>query len=94
MLETIFVLVACHVVGDYVLQNDFIANTKGSSWYHLFVHCVLYAVPFVIVFGWGWKIALIAAAHFPIDALKARYKKITYAQDQILHYFVLACYFV
>lgn len=94
MLETIFTLVACHMVGDYVLQNDFIASTKGSNWYHLFVHCALYTVPFVIVFGWGWKIALIVAAHFLIDALKAKYKKITYTQDQILHYLALVYYFV
>ena len=34
-------LVFCHLVGDYVLQSDFIAKTKGSNWYHLFVHCAM-----------------------------------------------------
>lgn len=54
MIETIFILIICHIIGDYLFQNAFIASTKGSNWYHLFVHCVLYAVPFFVVFGWCW----------------------------------------
>lgn len=42
MFETILLIIFCHLVGDYVLQSDFIAKTKGSNWYHLFVHCGLY----------------------------------------------------
>lgn len=94
MIQTMFTLISCHIVGDYVLQSDFIANTKGTNWYHLFVHCILYIMPFAIVFGWRWQTALIAVVHFPIDALKARYGKITYTQDQILHYFALLCYLI
>lgn len=44
--ETLFKLVMCHLVGDYVLQIDFIAKTKGENWYHLLVHCLLYCLPF------------------------------------------------
>ena len=51
-LHTIVLIVLCHLIGDYVLQCDFIAQTKGENWYHLFVHCALYCVPFLIVFGW------------------------------------------
>lgn len=29
LIETLFRLVMCHLVGDYVLQIDFIAKTKG-----------------------------------------------------------------
>lgn len=91
-LKTIFLIVACHMIGDYLFQNEFIANTKGSNWYHLFVHCILYAVPFAVVFGWCWQLALITVAHFPIDALKARWKKTTYAEDQALHYLLEMTY--
>lgn len=38
--ETLFKLVMCHLVGDYVLQIDFIAKTKGENWYHLLVYCL------------------------------------------------------
>lgn len=78
-------LVFCHLVGDYVLQIDFIAKTKGDNWYHLLVHCLLYILPFRIVYGADWKLAVLLVTHIIVDALKARYKKITYTQDQIAH---------
>ena len=83
----------CHLVGDYVLQIDFIAKTKGENWYHLLVHCILYVLPFRIVYGMDYRLAILFATHIVIDALKARYKRITYTQDQILHYAIaLALY--
>lgn len=85
MAEKVFCIIACHMIGDYIFQTDFIAKTKGQNWYHLFIHCVLYAVPFWICFGWGWQLAIITIFHFSIDALKARWKKITYWQDQTTH---------
>ena len=81
-------LVFCHLIGDYVLQTDFIAKTKGENWYHLFVHCVLYILPFRIVYGADYRLVILFATHIAIDALKARYKRITYAQDQIAHYII------
>lgn len=41
MFEKILVLVFCHLIGDYVLQCDFIAKTKGENRYHMLVHCLL-----------------------------------------------------
>lgn len=82
LLNTIF----CHVIGDYILQQDFIAKTKGNNWYHLFIHCVLYILPFRAVFGVDWRLAVLFITHFIVDALKARYKKVDYFTDQIIHY--------
>lgn len=81
-------LIFCHVVGDYILQQDFIAKTKGENWYHLFVHCMLYILPFRIMYGTDWRLAMLFITHIIIDALKARYKVINYITDQILHYAV------
>lgn len=75
MIEKIFVIILCHLFGDYVLQCDFIAQTKGSNWYHLLVHCFLYVLPFYICFGFDWRIILLLITHIVIDSLKARYKK-------------------
>jgi hypothetical protein len=88
-MEQIFILIICHLIGDYVLQNDFIAKTKGENWYHLFVHCALYIVPFFVAFGFGWYLLFLFATHISIDTLKARHKAIGYVTDQILHYIVL-----
>lgn len=86
MLENIFLVVICHLVGDYVLQNDFIAKTKGENWYHLFVHCALYVLPFYICFGFGIELAITFGQHYMIDAFKARYGALNYFEDQVLHY--------
>lgn len=92
MINRIIQTIMCHLIGDYVLQNDFIANTKGSNWYHLFVHCSLYILPFMIVYGITWKLGLIFVSHVIVDSLKARYNKINYTQDQVLHYIVSCVY--
>lgn len=80
-------LIFCHVVGDFVLQDDFIAKTKGDNWYHLIVHCILYVLPFRVIYGFGYRLLALFISHLVIDALKARYHKIGYAYDQFLHYF-------
>lgn len=94
IIELLLKLVFCHLVGDYVLQSDFIAKTKGENWYHLFVHCILYCLPFYVCFGIDWRLFIILAAHLIIDPLKARYKKISYTQDQVIHYITLLIYLV
>lgn len=92
-LGLVFILVMAHLVGDYVLQGDFIAKTKGENEYHLFVHCFLYLLPFML-FVQGWQLGLLFSSHVIIDSLKATYGKITYKTDQILHYLVLAIIFI
>ena len=91
-MQKAFDLIMCHLVGDYVLQCDFIANTKGKNLYHLLVHCCLYILPFYICFGISWKLAVVFVTHTIIDALKARYGKISYWQDQVLHYLICGIY--
>lgn len=82
-------LVLCHLVGDYVLQGDYIAKTKGENWYHLFVHSALYCLPFLIVYETTAFHFALFLSHMFIDSMKARYKKIGYVTDQSLHYLVL-----
>jgi hypothetical protein len=94
MLEKLFILILCHLVGDYVLQIDFIAKSKGTNVYHLLVHCFLYCLPFYIVFGFVWQLIPLLVLHITIDLLKARYKLIPYWLDQVLHYVTCLLYFI
>lgn len=94
MAKTLFILVICHLIGDYFLQSDFIAKTKGQNLYHLFVHCILYVVPFYIAFGLDLRLVIIFISHVIIDALKARYHAISYLGDQVIHYVIMIVYLV
>lgn len=84
-----FKLLVCHLIGDYLIQTDFIAETKGQNFYHLLIHCVLYLVPFIFVGVMENLLGFIFATHVAIDYHKAMDKKIDYMTDQILHYVVL-----
>ena len=93
-MDILLKLIFSHLIGDYVLQIDFIAKTKGSNWYHLFVHCVLYLLPFYLFFGLDYRLVVIFIMHLFIDSFKARYNKISYTTDQILHYLVTLIYLI
>jgi hypothetical protein len=56
-----------HLVGDYLLQNDWMAlNKKQSSW-HCFVHVLVYMVPFLFTGLLWWQIVLIGVQHYLQD---------------------------
>ena len=93
-MKIVFILLVSHFIGDYVLQTDFLAKTKGDNIWHLFAHSVLYSLPFMIAFGFDWKVPFIIGTHIVIDTLKARYKVINYVTDQALHLMVLMIYVI
>ena len=90
MIELLYKLLVCHFIGDYVLQLDFIAKTKGDNLWHMIVHCFLYTVPFAMLFGINQQLGVILASHYVVDVLKARGKIINYPTDQIAHIALLA----
>lgn len=106
--ELIFKLILCHLLGDYVLQVDYLAKTKGDNFYHLLAHCFLYAVPFYICFGFVWQLIPLISLHIIIDLLKAKkihifiYPKgnqkqiyvMPYWLDQLLHYLTCLLYLI
>lgn len=93
-IEKIYTLLTLHMLGDYVLQIDFLAKTKGTNWWHMLAHCLLYTGPFAVVFGFDWRVLWLLATHLVIDALKARWDKISYSQDQALHVIAMGVYFI
>ena len=88
ILRLALIYTMCHLVGDYVLQNDFIAKTKGVNTYHMFVHCMLYCLPFMF-FVPVWQVTIIYMVHVFTDMAKASFNKISYIQDQVIHYLTL-----
>lgn len=80
----LFALFICHLLGDYVLQVDYVAKQKATSWYHMVVHCTLYVSPFCWLLGAKYIIFL-WLSHFVIDVGKARYHLYDELNDQFLH---------
>ncbi len=57
----------CHLVGDYVLQTDWMARKKTSSLGVALIHALVYASPFTFITGWSWALAVIFGTHVLID---------------------------
>jgi len=59
-----------HLVGDYLLQNDWLAKNKKTSSFACFLHCWIYTLT-VGIFAWGslgtYSLCIILATHFLID---------------------------
>lgn len=94
MLEKIVQLIFCHLLGDYFLQTENLSKRKSEDWYHMFIHCALYSLPFYICFGFVWQLAVIFVSHMIVDSLKAVYHITNKTQDQVIHYLILPIYFI
>lgn len=63
-----------HVVGDYLLQSDWMAREKTTKWLPALVHAVLYATPFLLLRPSAVAWFMIAGSHLVIDRWRlARY---------------------
>jgi hypothetical protein len=64
----------CHLVGDYILQTDAMANRKTKSSLWALAHVVTYALPFLLITRSPAALGVIAGTHFFIDRFRlARY---------------------
>ena len=53
-----------HLIGDYLLQNDWMAKRKKTSSLVCAVHIVTYMLPFFFVEANWWQMTAIAVQHF------------------------------
>lgn len=92
VIRKLYMILVLHFFGDYILQPDFIAKTKGSNWWHLIVHCFVYSFPFAFYFGSDWRLIVVLVTHFIIDMLTHRFGIVDKICDQLLHLIVLTMY--
>ena len=93
-MESLYKVMICHMLGDYTLQKEYLADTKGSNPWHMIIHCFLYTLPYYLFFGFDWRLLLLLVSHFIVDTAKAKYNKINYVQDQIIHLLFAVVYLV
>jgi hypothetical protein len=56
-----------HAVGDYLLQNDWMARHKGGSHLAALTHVFFYSLPFLFLTQNPLTLVVIAGTHFAID---------------------------
>ncbi|QFF97784.1 DUF3307 domain-containing protein [Psychrobacillus glaciei] len=62
-----------HLIGDYLLQTNWMARNKSKKWLPLLVHCIVYTVIIIgiLYIGNGWlplnAILLIFVSHLILD---------------------------
>lgn len=56
-----------HFIGDYLLQNDWMAKGKKNDYRICLVHVFCYLIPFVFTPLSWWQITLIGIQHFLQD---------------------------
>ena len=59
-----------HLIGDYLLQNDWMALHKKDSSFRCAVHIACYMIPFAWCGLNWWQLLLIAVQHFLVDRTK------------------------
>lgn len=67
-------MLVLHLVGDYVIQSDWMATEKTKRSWPAFLHALTYTLPFLLLTRSPWALALILGTHFVIDRWRlARY---------------------
>ncbi len=63
-----------HLVGDYILQNHWMANEKTRAWLPALVHAAIYTAVFALLTQDWRALAVIGGTHLLIDRFRlARY---------------------
>lgn len=57
-----------HLIGDYLLQNDWMAQGKKKAHWPCFVHVALYTASVMLLSQWPlWAAAIVFIPHYAID---------------------------
>ena len=91
MIELFLLLVGCHLIADFALQDTFVAVNKARGgpnkapwWYVLFAHAGIHGTLVGLVTGY-WFIGLAeAACHWITDHIKCE-GLIGFKTDQFIH---------
>lgn len=54
MTETLTLAIIGHLVGDFILQNDWMAQNKKKSSFPCFIHCLIWTYSVMLFSGWFW----------------------------------------
>ncbi len=86
------VIVVAHMVGDYLLQNDWMARGKRINLLPCLVHVALYTASVALICRWfDWRLLVVAGTHFVMDHWGlATYWRRWFSHDQELPWIITA----
>ncbi len=58
-METLSLAFLGHLVGDYLLQTDWMAMNKKQQSLPAAIHCLIWSLSVLFFTGWGWQIGLV-----------------------------------
>ena len=75
-------IILAHAIGDYVIQNSWMANEKVKRWFPAVVHGATYTIPFFFITSSLWALFVIFATHVVIDHWRLA-KYFVWARNQL-----------
>lgn len=74
--------IICHLVGDYIIQTDWMAQKKTVSSKAALIHAVTYTLPFLFLTQNTIPLLVICLTHFLIDRFRLA-KYVCWAKNQL-----------
>lgn len=75
-------LLLAHLLGDYVLQTDWMALEKTKRWTPAVMHGLAYGLPHLAVTRSPWALAVIVLTHIVIDRYRLA-RHVCWAKNQL-----------
>jgi hypothetical protein len=60
-------IILAHLVGDYLIQSNWMATRKTSAWWPAILHGLTYTIPFLLITQSPWALLSIGGTHIVID---------------------------
>lgn len=75
-------ILLAHLVGDYLIQSDWMAKQKLVRWWPAVAHGVTYTLPYLFVTQNPWALLIIGGTHIVIDRYRLA-KYVVWLKNQV-----------
>lgn len=76
-------IILAHLVGDYLIQSDWMANEKTKRWWPAIAHAATYTLPYALVTQSPLALLVIGGTHAVIDRYRLA-KHLCWAKNQLV----------
>lgn len=86
-LKIIILIIILHLIGDFILQSNWMSQNKSKSNIALVTHIFIYTLPLMII-GF-WYAIINGILHFCIDYFTSRISSKLWAKGDVHNFFVI-----